>query len=115
MYRTGWHQGCTVLGGIKGVSYWMASRVYRTGWHQGCTVLGGIKGVPYWMASRVYRTGWHQGCTVLGGIKGVRNIIDDIIVFGVDQQDVDRALSECPRKLHESGLTVNLPKCEFNK
>ena len=63
VYRTGWHQGCTVLDGIKGVPYWMASRVYRTGWHQGCTVLDGIKGVPYWVASRVYRTGWLQGCT----------------------------------------------------
>lgn len=36
---------------------------------------------------------------------------DDIIVFGRDKKDHDRALHETLRRLHTAGLTVNREKC----
>ena len=52
--------------------------------------------------------------TALQGIKGVCNIADDIIVFGVDRQDHDRALNDCLQKLSDKGLTLNATKCKLS-
>ena len=49
------------------------------------------------------------------GIKGVKNIHDDIIVAGIDEEDHLRALKETFQILRENGLTLNKSKCEFNK
>lgn len=57
----------------------------------------------------------HAIQTVLADIEGTRNVSDDIIVFGKDQESHDRALDHTLRKLHESGLTINAQKCEFSK
>ena len=51
----------------------------------------------------------------LQGIKGVKNIADDIIVFGNTREEHDRALEECLTKLQEHNLTLNLEKCKFLK
>ncbi len=51
----------------------------------------------------------------LQGIKGIKNIADDIIVFGTTREDHDRALSECLTRLQEHKLTLNLEKCKFLK
>ena len=53
--------------------------------------------------------------SVLEGIAGTMNISDDIIIYSDNQQQHDKALSECIAKLHRSGLTINVQKCEFNK
>lgn len=52
---------------------------------------------------------------VISGIKGSRNVSDDIIVFGSNQAEHDQALDDTLKRLHQSGLTVNKQKCEFNK
>lgn len=52
---------------------------------------------------------------VLQGLPGVRNISDDIIVFGQDQKSHDHALRETLARLKDKGLTLNRAKCEFNK
>ncbi|KAK7099536.1 hypothetical protein V1264_003664 [Littorina saxatilis] len=52
---------------------------------------------------------------VISGVSGARNVSDDIIVFGSDQADHDRALDETLKRLHQAGLTVHRQKCEFNK
>jgi len=57
----------------------------------------------------------HTIQSVLDGNKGVRNVSDDIIIFGKDQQEHDAALDQTLKQLHRSGLTINLKKCEFNK
>ena len=55
----------------------------------------------------------HTIQTVLEGIKGAKNISDDIIVYGRDEEEHDRAPVETLKKLHHSGLTINRNKCEF--
>lgn len=52
---------------------------------------------------------------LIEGIPGARNVSDDIIVFGKDTAQHDKALDDTLKKLHGSGLTVNKEKCEFNK
>ncbi len=52
---------------------------------------------------------------VLAGVEGCMNISDDIIVFGKNQKEHDEALNAVLQRLEESGLTVNVKKCEFNK
>ena len=52
---------------------------------------------------------------ILSGIEGVRNVSDDIIIFGRDQQAHDRALHAVFARLQAKNLTLNPKKCEFNK
>lgn len=52
---------------------------------------------------------------VIQGVDGVKNIADDIIVYGKNQEDHDKALSETFERLKTNGLTLNRKKCEFNK
>ena len=47
------------------------------------------------------------------GIPCVKNISDDIYVGGADKDTHDRHLRQVFRQLQESGLTINLPKCQF--
>ena len=51
----------------------------------------------------------------LQGIKGIKNIADDIIVFGNTREDHDRALEECLTRLQEHNLTLNFEKYKFLK
>ena len=51
----------------------------------------------------------------LQGIKGIKNIADDIIVFGSTREDHDRALEKCLTRLQEHNLTLNFEKCKFLK
>ena len=51
---------------------------------------------------------------VLHGVPGVRNISDDIIVFGKTQADHDRSLDQTLQRLRDSGLTLNQDKCRFS-
>ena len=54
-------------------------------------------------------------CQSLHGIPGVKNLSDDIIVYGASQTAHDDALRAVFAKLKERGLTLNRNKCEFNK
>ena len=49
----------------------------------------------------------------LHGIDGVRNIADDIIVFGTMKQQHDTALEQCLKHLSDKGMTLNRGKCSF--
>ena len=52
---------------------------------------------------------------VLQGIEGVRNMSDDIIVFGKSQADHDAALQPVLHKMKENDLTATLPSvCSTN-
>ena len=44
---------------------------------------------------------------------GVRNIADDILVFGSSYEARNKALSECLHRLDTHGLTLNFDKCHF--
>ena len=52
---------------------------------------------------------------ILSDIDGVRNVSDDIIIFGRDQQAHDRALQAVFTRLRAKNLTLNPRKYEFNK
>ena len=47
------------------------------------------------------------------GIPCVKNISDDIYVGGADKDTHDQHLRQVFRQLQESGLTINLPECQF--
>ena len=48
-------------------------------------------------------------------MEGVVCLIDDILVFGKDQQEHDDRLCAVMKRLQEAGLTLNGAKCEFRK
>ena len=50
---------------------------------------------------------------VLQGCPGVRNISDDILVYGKNKEDHDRNLSQAMQRLKEKGLTLNKENCVF--
>lgn len=52
---------------------------------------------------------------VLVGIKGVKVFIDDILIFGRNQEDHDRASQSVLDRLKEYGITINEKKCEFGR
>ena len=60
-------------------------------------------------APETYQRIIHQ---VLDGLKGARNIADDIIVFGTEENH-DERLHAVLQRLQEKGLTLNQSKCEF--
>ena len=49
----------------------------------------------------------------IGGIPCVKNISDDIYIGGIDNDTHDQHLRQVFHQLHENGLTINLPKCQF--
>ena len=63
-------------------------------------------------ASEIFQNAIQQ---VLSGIHGVRNISDDIIVFGRTVQEHDNRLEQVMARLKEYNLTLNKTKCEFHK
>lgn len=48
-------------------------------------------------------------------IENVRNISDDILVYGKTQEEHDIALNRTFKRLNDRGLTLNKQKCELNK
>ena len=52
---------------------------------------------------------------VLQGIEGVRNISDDIIMFGKSQTDHDNALRAVLQRMRDNNVTANPDKCLFNQ
>lgn len=52
---------------------------------------------------------------VLSGIPGVKNVCDDIIIYGSTLHAHNQSLMATIKRLHESGLTLNKSKVELNK
>ena len=52
--------------------------------------------------------------TVLHDIPGVRNLSDDIIVFGSNQQEHDTNLKKTLQRLQDVGARLNRQKCIFS-
>ena len=51
----------------------------------------------------------------LTGLKGVRNIADDVIVYGRDIKEHNEALESCLKRLADLHLALNVEKCKFLK
>lgn len=52
---------------------------------------------------------------VISNITGVINVSDDILIFGKNQQEHNKALYEVLNRLSKHGLTINANKCQFNE
>ncbi|KAJ8346728.1 hypothetical protein SKAU_G00281290 [Synaphobranchus kaupii] len=52
---------------------------------------------------------------MLEGIPNVRNISDDILVYGKTQEENDRSLKAVFERLRKKNLTLNEEKCEYSK
>ena len=99
----------------------------RSGYHQivlkeesrGLTTFTTHKGLFQWKrlpfginaASEVFQNAIQQA---LQGLHGVRNIVDDIIVWGRTQTEHDDNLQALLQRLRETGLTAKKSKCLFN-
>ena len=46
-------------------------------------------------------------CSIIQNIQGVKNISDDIIVFGKTKAEPDSALQATSQRFEEKGLTLN--------
>ena len=51
----------------------------------------------------------------ISGIQNTINIHDDILVYGKSGKEHNVALESIFRRLFESGLTLNISKCQFGK
>ena len=49
----------------------------------------------------------------LQGLTGVRNIADDIIIYGQTREEHDIALDNCLKRLYNRGFRLNESKCRF--
>ena len=52
---------------------------------------------------------------ILECLPGVLCLMDDIIVFGTNQEDHHERLMATLKRLQQAGVTLNSEKCEFNK
>ena len=53
--------------------------------------------------------------TILEGLAGVLCLMDDILIFGKDQNEHDTQLTAALERIQAAGVTLNKEKCEFNK
>lgn len=51
---------------------------------------------------------------ILDGMPGVVNMMDDVLVFGSNQQEHDERLHRTLERLHKAGITLNKEKCQFS-
>ena len=52
---------------------------------------------------------------VLANLEGVKNIHDDILVFGSSLTEHNLRLRKCLRRIEECGMTLNGEKCKFSQ
>ena len=99
----------------------------RSGYHQivlneesrGITTFTTHKGLFQWKrlpfginsASEVFQNAIQHA---LQGLNGVKNIVDDIIVWGRTQKEHDDNLQALLQRLRDTGLTAKKSKCLFN-
>ena len=52
---------------------------------------------------------------ILDGLEGILCHMDDVLVFGRDQEEHDKRLTATLERLQAAGVTLNRTKCEVNK
>ena len=52
---------------------------------------------------------------LLGDLEGVVCLIDDVLIYGHNQEEHDERLLAVLSRIEEAGLTLNKEKCEFSK
>jgi hypothetical protein len=66
----------------------------------------GISSAPEYFQKRM--------SSMLEGLDGFISQIDDVLIFGKDQDEHDRRLHAALSRIQESGLTLNESKCQFS-
>ena len=51
----------------------------------------------------------------LGDLEGVVCLIDDVLIYGRNQEEHDERLLAYLSRIEEAGLTLNKEKCEFSR
>ena len=54
-------------------------------------------------------------CKILDGLEGVVCLMDDVLVFGKDQEEHDQRLRQVLERVEAANVTLNPSKCEFSK
>ena len=62
---------------------------------------------------RTVKAAYNIHC-ILEGLEGVACQIDDILVFGKDQEQHDARLTAVLRRIQSAGVTLNKDKCKFS-
>ena len=52
--------------------------------------------------------------TILANLDGVVCMIDDILIYGRNQEEHEKQLTAVLDKLHQAGVTLNKDKCKFS-
>ncbi len=52
---------------------------------------------------------------ILDGLEGVLCQMDDVLIYGKDQEEHDRRLSATLNRIREAGVTFNYARCDFSK
>ena len=52
---------------------------------------------------------------LLEGLEGVVCLMDEVLIFGRDQQEHDARLIEVLERIQSAGVTFNAEKCELSK
>lgn len=52
---------------------------------------------------------------ILDGLQGVVCHMDDVLVWGKDQEEHDTRLHAVLQKLQETDVTLNMEKCELSR
>ena len=63
-------------------------------------------------ASEIFQ---HTIAQALTGLDGVKNMSDDIIIFGKTKEEHDRNLRNVLTRLRDQNITLRREKCEFNR
>ena len=53
--------------------------------------------------------------SILSDMEGTVNMIDDILVYGKDQEEHDERLEKVLNRIEGAGITLNSEKCDFSK
>ena len=67
----------------------------------------GISSAPEHFQKRMSR--------ILSGLDGVQCLMDDVLVYGKDEEEHDSRLMETLQRIQAAGATLNPEKCEFKK
>ena len=52
---------------------------------------------------------------VLEGVPGVLCHMDDVLVYGKDNQELDSRLTAVLKRIKATGITLNPTKCDFSR
>ena len=52
---------------------------------------------------------------ILEGLPGVVCLIDDVLIYGKDQEEHDARLAAALKRLEDHNVTLNRDKCKFNQ